>query len=264
MIGAEFASCHLKLGRAREHFDGIKSELSEWRDSRPYSIIKEHNAEVGRHSMIVELRSSPFDRWSLMAADCVSNLRSVLDHLVYAFAVRDTGKAIPPDAWKLQFPICDDCAAFKREIKKGRINGLGSKAQAFIERAQPYNRGYTTIDSTRIPPILTVLREFNDLDKHRLLNVAITHITQGQINFASRRQPPSIHWLKTQIKSGTVIAFFDLNPPEPDVDYRYDISFNITVAHIPGPTGAHVSPLGTILGLMIEEVTRLVNGAVTN
>jgi hypothetical protein len=193
-----------------------------------------------------------------MAGDCVTNLRSALDHLVYAFAIRDTGNSVPPDSRKLQFPICDSREAFDGDVRRKRLQGLSVKAQAFVERAQPYHRSHQSL-----PPVLTVLREFNDLDKHRLLNVAINHITQGQIKFMRpRRKPVAVRWLRNPIKSGAVIAMFDLDPPEPDVDYKFDVTFEVTIAHVPGPTGKNVSPLGNILGLMIEEVTRIVNGAI--
>jgi hypothetical protein len=260
MVGPEFASCHLKLGRAREHFETIKAEVIEWRDSRPYSIRRQSNPETGRHTIIVELRSSPFERWSLIAGDCVSNLRSALDHLIYAFAVRDTGKAVPPQDRKLQFPICDSRAAFDLEVKKGRISGLGSKAEALIESAQPYHR--SNVNSLHI---LTVIREFNDLDKHRLLNVALTHVTQGKIKFVNpRHKGITVLWLRSPVKDGAEIAHFDLQPPDPDVDYKLDVTFDVTVTHVAGPTGAHVSPLGDILSLMFKQVTSVINGAVTS
>jgi hypothetical protein len=45
------------------------------------------NPDFTRYSFIIrELRRPAFKRWALIAGDCIHNLRSALDHLVYAIA----------------------------------------------------------------------------------------------------------------------------------------------------------------------------------
>ena len=174
MPGKEFVSCWLKISRAEEHFNTLKSEIASWAKSGAYSIVKQCDSEGRRHSLVLNMKGQqPFDKWSLIASDCVQNLRGALDHSVYALAIQNSGGSPPPNASKLQFPICDSLAAFDLEVKKKRISGLSSKAQAFIEQAQPYNRWHP-----ELPPILSVLRDFSDSDKHRLLNVAASHIVK--------------------------------------------------------------------------------------
>ena len=99
MVGPEFASCWLKIGRAQEHFKIFDSELGEWTNSKPYSILQKSDPEGCRHTLILELkRPFPADKWSLIAGDCIHNLRCALDHLVYALAVKNSGTTPPPDA----------------------------------------------------------------------------------------------------------------------------------------------------------------------
>ena len=124
----------------RKHFINFQSELNLWTGDKPYGIRRECRLEGKRHVIIVDiLKAPPLDRWSLIAADCVGNLRSTLDHLVYALAVRNTGKNPPPDARKLQFPICDTETSFQGEKKRGRINGLSAKAEAVSHHADGWD-----------------------------------------------------------------------------------------------------------------------------
>jgi len=85
----------------------------------------------------------------------------------------------------------------------------------------------------------------------------------GKITFVPPRpaNDPPIHWIKTAVSDGTPVAFFEMNPPQ-HVCYRYDVSFCVTVAHVPGPTGWHVTPLEVVLRSLIDEVTHTVNLAV--
>src|SRR5882757_2753581 len=135
----EFASCWLKLRRAKEHFDTLESEISAWHNPAPYSVRKERNSDGSRHSMILVGDSTKrLERWSLICGDCVHNVRSALDHLVYALAIINSGKNPPPNERNLQFPICGSRSHFN---KKGDwIAPLSDAAKTFIERVQSYNR----------------------------------------------------------------------------------------------------------------------------
>jgi len=168
MVGPEFASCWLKIGRAQEHFRIFDSELGEWTESKPYSILQKSDPEGCRHTLVLELkRPFPADKWSLIAGDCIHNLRCALDHLVYALAVKNSGTNPPQDANRLQFPIASSLEQFEKQ--RDRIKGLSDKAQTFIEQRQPYN-----VRTKKMPPQLAILSGLDNADKHRLLTVTFT------------------------------------------------------------------------------------------
>jgi hypothetical protein len=97
MIGSEFDTCWLKIGRAEEHWNTLYTENKAWVDGTPYNSSKRCNEDGSRHSLVVEIKKHPpLDRWSLVAGDCVHNLRSTLDALVYALAVRQSGPTLHP------------------------------------------------------------------------------------------------------------------------------------------------------------------------
>jgi len=64
------------------------------------------------------------------------------------------------------------------------------------------------------------------------------------------------------IERGTEFAFFTIDPPQPDVDYEYEVTFVISISHSLGPSGRAWSELGYLLKLLTAEVTRIVDTAI--
>lgn len=60
------------------------------------------NAEGSVHqfSLCFEVQPDTL-RWALLLGDALHNMRCALDHIVYALAVRQTGKGPPPGASRL-------------------------------------------------------------------------------------------------------------------------------------------------------------------
>jgi hypothetical protein len=258
MVGPEFASCWLKIRRAEEHLNALKSEIKTWLDRKPYSIRNKHDPDTGRHSMILEVEgTAPFDRVSLIAGDCAHNLRCSLDHLTYALAVVNTGKTMPQSAKKIQFPIVNNPTEF--DGQRYRLVDLSKQSQKFIESVQPYHKKHT-----ELPSILQVLSVFDDIDKHRLIHVTYSANVGGKITFMkpSGWVQPTIHWLHEPLEHGKEFLHFTTSPHQPKLDYNCEVSFTIGVSHIPGPKGRATSPLEGVAIAMVEEVKRIVNGAI--
>jgi hypothetical protein len=259
MIGPEFASCWLKIGRAEEHLNSFKTEFPEWDHKHPYVISRKCNAEGSRHSLVIDIVvPPPIDRWSLIAADCIHNLRSALDNWIYALAVKQTGSVQPPHHNRLQFPITDTPEAFQQALSGHRLASVSSAAQGRVEALQPYNRKHA-----QLPPLLGMLRDFDDKNKHRLLNVAFQQVHDGRFSF---KRPvigtPKVFYSLTGIKSGTEVAFFLIDPPQPSIDYEYEVSLVICLDHALSPLNRSWSELGYLLRLLIDEVTSIVNAVV--
>jgi tetratricopeptide (TPR) repeat protein len=169
-----------------------------------------------------------------------------LDYLVYAVAVQESGENPPPDFKKLQFPITDSPALFEKS--KWRIESLSPKIQDVIESLQPYKRPHPTV-----PPLLAILRDFNDSDKHRLLHVLINATPQGQfrnighvpegVNISVEIYQPS-----SGIEDKAEIAAIIFSEPTPDVNYQLMADFVIAMSHAPNPgTGVPWSDIGSIV-----------------
>lgn len=103
--------------------------------------------------------------WSLRAGEAVQNLRSSLDHAIYASAKRPNSRT--------QFPIFTDECEFK-VLGRKNIERVPEAKWAFIESAQPYKR---TKSEPQWDP-LELLRVLSNRDKHRSLATVAAAVRQ--------------------------------------------------------------------------------------
>jgi len=259
MLGPEFASCWLKIGRAEKHTATLKDEIGKWSDSKACAMSRKCESEGRRYSMVLHIAIPPdSDRWSLIAAECVQNLRSALDHFIYAVAIHQTGMNPPVDAKLLQFPICDTPDSFSSHSQLRRIGSLSPSMQAGIEGVQPYNRPHH-----QIPPLLGILRDLNDFDKHRLLKVALARQYEGA--FYNIRCPCragthefSFDYFGGDIVDGTEVASVTVHPPCLDVIFEHKTGFTVGLDHRIGPSGVGWSPMWDLMSLLCRDVRDVV------
>lgn len=236
--------CWHKIGRAKEHAEALKLEIIAWHDRKPYGTVKKAEAGGSRHSIIVQIRG-----------DCVHSLRSALDHLIYAIAVCESGINPPPNWNALQFPIGDTPAKFQGESRK--IRTLSQSVRAAIEGVQPYNRRHA-----QIPPLLAVLRDLDNSDKHRLLHIVKQGIQRGEFIFNPPIRPRHSIAAKCSdgpIEDGAEIAPFTIDPPKFDVAYDYEITLIIALEHGIGASGKAFTDYYGLLDSLKTEVRNVVN-----
>lgn len=255
MLGPEFAHCWLKLGRAEEHANTFYSELKTWVDGDPYVIGKKVNADGSRYSnFIKEIKVNPsLDRWSLLVGDCIHNLRSTLDHFIYAAAVHETKQDPPLNPRVLQFPITDIPDRF--DTQRYRIQNLSLSIQAEIERMQPYNRRHPSL-----PPLLGLLRDLDDFDKHRLLNIVTAQVGEGEFNFQlpPGSGKPVVDFRREGLELGSEIAWFTIDPPQPNMDFKHQAAIVIGIGHVPGPSGNGRTEAPVVIHSLTNEVKNVI------
>jgi hypothetical protein len=248
---AELVICHLKIARAKEHFEALGTELLAWAQSGSMRIVKE-TAEEGRvHRVFVEpVAELPLERWALIAGDCVHNLRSALDSLPYEIAVMQTGQNPPPDEKLLQFPIVTDPTGFQNQIH--RIKTLSPAVRNAIEAVQPYNRPHP-----ELPPLLQLLSFFNNQDKHRTLNVVVASTHRATVEMTDA-QPSSVTACRAAILGKTEILSFMMDPPAPNLEYKCFAVIPICIQHEPGPSKSPFNELAGVLEMLIGEVETVI------
>lgn len=138
-----------------------------------------------------------------------------------------------------------------------RVVALSNDVRTAIESAQPYNRLHELV-----PPVLSVLRDLDDADKHRLLNVAIAQQYEGRFRNVTQGIP-SGGTLKIEanhgaIVDGTEIAALVFPSPVPDMNYQFTARLGISLRHHPGPSGAEFTEVAALLRLMLDEVRYIV------
>lgn len=225
--GPDFASARAKIGRSEDHFNTLKNEIKAWVDGNPYRLLKHHNADFTRFWATVKvLNEPPCERWSLIASDAFHNLRCALDHLMFAIAIFRTGMNPPPDPRKWSFPIRDTPRSFNEAI--GRFGELQPLELRIIERFQPYNRPYSGLI-----PLLKMLREFDDFDKHRLLHVAMA-VPSGFgwefDDFSTTRYDLRQQIYTGEVADGKEIGSITFPNPAPNADPKFVADIAVSIA----------------------------------
>lgn len=154
-----------KLNRADEHLNALDQALKTFIEGKPYSTITEKEPQSGDSLVKLVSQRSPPRGPSTLIGDILFNLRSSLDHLVYALAVLNGATDEQKEA--SEFPVFSDRVKFA-DLAPKKIGGLTPEAWTAIERAQPY---YAP-DPDRHP--IRLLHDLNRIDKHRLLHIVQT------------------------------------------------------------------------------------------
>jgi hypothetical protein len=100
----------LKLDRALYHLQSLESEIAIWLESKPHRLIHDFDIESGHKLLIADISYPVPPKFALIIGDCLHNLRSSLDNLIYELAVVYTGIDPLPehDPRALEFPIFTD------------------------------------------------------------------------------------------------------------------------------------------------------------
>jgi hypothetical protein len=259
----DLESVRAKIDWAEKHAQTVKDKVRPWMDSRPYRVTQKRNVECTRHSLIARLQGPepPLREWTLIVGDCIYNLRCALDHLVYAIAVHESGQEPPLKGDDLMFPIADSPERFAKAV--WRISSLSDPVRAAIEGVQPYHRPQIIL-----PPLLSVLRELNNADKHKLLRLAFNAVIQGDLGFAGTLSTATgaVQFIPNygEIKDGTEIAAIAFDRPQPDMKYdRIELCMIVAIGHAKrdptGPAGSDRTDFSALLSLLIAEVKAVVN-----
>src|SRR5665213_4296904 len=154
----------LKIVRAQEHLDSIKSEIGAYLKTRPYRVA----AKIDRNDrlrMPVEITVQPPTHIAMVIGDCVTNIRAALDYVAWELAVRYFNPRL--DVASLEerriaslplYQVAGD-NGYTNRLKSLAKRGMPASAISEIDAIQPYNGGYES---------LWVLHELVNTDKHRL------------------------------------------------------------------------------------------------
>jgi hypothetical protein len=157
----------LKLDRALYHLQSLESEITTWLKSKPHQLIHDFDIKSGEKLLVAELLEPVPPKFRLIIGDCLHNMRSALDNLVYDLATAYIGIDPLPKhrARVLEFPIFTD-RTMRPDECRNKIGCIHPDAQAIIKELQPYERG----EEARLYT-LSVLHVLSAKDKHRFPNV---------------------------------------------------------------------------------------------
>ena len=205
----------LRLKRASEHLQSIEAEVGRWREEHPYRTYVEFDAESRQKRIVAEVFRQPRAELGLLIGDCIHNLRSALDNLVYDLArANRSGPLSRSIARDSQFPIFTSEAKF---LSKGmsQIRGVAPVVKTIIKGLQPYHRG-----DRKSAHRLWMLNSLANSDKHRLLPTAAAQ-TESAAGFIlpSGSDIFDIRLHFGPVKTGTVLAEYTFTgPPGTEMD----------------------------------------------
>lgn len=264
MNDLDLSSVRAKLSRSAEHAQTIKTELQAWSERNPYSIIQERNSSSTRFSLRLRINEPPpLQRWTLIFSDFLNNLRCTLDHLVFAIAAHQAAPNPPAYEDKLSFPITDCKANFAKSVSNDRrkLGNISDPVRAAIEIMQPYNRPHQDL-----PPLLGILRDLNNADKHKLIQLAYGAVSSGDIGFVgfpdgSNIKPAALH--AGEVKDGTEVFAMLSEVPAPEAKFdRTNFDVIVAVRHgkrVPSMAeGSDRSDIVSIMKLLGGEVRKVI------
>jgi hypothetical protein len=181
-------SAQAKIVRAMKQRHSLENCLAEYRSREPYRKIAHADGKV-----TLEITEPPPIEISVIAGEVIYQLRSALDHIVFALVQQHYPAGnIPGDIRNTcQFPLCTkppgdsgNKPPIPRASFKNVPGCIPADAFTIIESLQPYNGKHHGHD------LLDMLRTFSNIDKHRHLNTTVTwidrrHTIQGKNGLVS-------------------------------------------------------------------------------
>lgn len=242
-----------KLRRANIHLNAFKRSLKRFNDRKPYELSsKVVHQDDGSYGTIYVNRCDPVpDSMALIVGDICNNLRSVLDHILWQLWLK-VNSAFDKN---VTFPICADSNRFRAEATK-LIKDLPAEQRALIASVQPYSRGND---------LLSVLRELNNADKHRLITIVQAAAQYTQIGISGPFVIPPKGTLqiyapaKTRLEYGAVLLRYPLKYLEPGAEAQVAASFNVLIEFGESPKIAEGRIVGTTLRAIRDEVTYILD-----
>jgi|ERR1019366_6629121 hypothetical protein len=165
-----------KLERADQHLQTLKEWVERWSSRNSYAITDKLDAQTGENVVTIEPVGSPPAHIGMIIGDILYDLRSALDQLAYALAVKNLGEPLLDKiARGSEFPIYEDPTDYSKHRKR-KIGGVSPSAQTVIDGLQPFNAG----PDFRSHP-LWLLNELSNIDKHRAPHLSAAHHGSTQI-----------------------------------------------------------------------------------
>jgi hypothetical protein len=152
-----------KIVRAEAHLATVRAEVQSHKNKCTVLAKKHRNAD----SLFDLYANFPTPDLSLscVISDCINNLRTALDYLVYELASRSGEPAIHS-----LFPICNTSNTYHRQVEdRDRLHNVPDKAQSIIESLQPYNAK----GGKRFSHPLYILNKLTSAEKYQMLSLTV-------------------------------------------------------------------------------------------
>ena len=200
----------LKVVRAYEHLDGLKLAIADYEKRNPYSV------NIGTHpdyrDASANVTAHPESRISAIIGDCLQNLNSALDYVMWEVAGTFAGRPLVPGPTGKDtphFPIFITPANFTKYIarlndSRGWNYKIPNSVITTFDTVQPYQTGYDR---------LWIFKMVVNADKHRLPlvtegNIDKFEITVSRVKVGAHLPPQLIassSYYASQVKTSATV-----------------------------------------------------------
>jgi hypothetical protein len=196
---ASLNSVEQKIFRAAQHFHSLEPELEGYFKTNPGKMVREPNSPDNNPSFNFVPREPIPARFGLIVGDCIQNLRSSLDYLVWELVLAANNQPTKDN----MFPVCSTSEAFKQAVsKRNRLKGIHPDAITEIDRLQPYHLGKDWEKS-----VIAVIDHIANVNKHR--RVPLTMLRRSKSTGSSGLMANNSDPLTTMQSSGLSLSLVD-------------------------------------------------------
>ncbi len=224
---------------AEELLNLLAREWSAFLKTNPWPSRVDDRTDPPWYRVYLDFTAPPPPRFAIRVGEIAHDLRSALDHLMWREAVEHVGlQQAEANAAVIAFPLSKSPAAFK---SAKALKYIGKDACAIAERYQPYESA-----QQNRPLSLGLLRWFNNMDKHRTIQVTAVGapsfftLKQLYITFANGARitavQPCLEPGQLLVGDTEVVRVqFAPGGPEPKVEMHRTPPLNPSFGHPPKP-----------------------------
>lgn len=162
-----------RLERAKEKRLEFGREWGTYIDDHPWDIDLAVLSDTEFEFFAVQREPAPAVL-SLVFSEWLASIRAALDNSFYAWVAAATGQNPPPQAERLQYPICTTPADFKRQ--RSRLAAVPQEIVDTVEKAQPYQSPLGPESN-----LFYWIHELARTDRHRTPHIGIGRIATHKV-----------------------------------------------------------------------------------
>lgn len=223
----ETSSAQRKLAWGVESVKTLQAEADTYGSSKAYVFDTEREPrspnEVHFRCFATEVQAPP-DHWPLVASDAIQNIRSALDHCVWAAwrsVDQNTGKGN-----HTQFILLTDPDDWERQ--EWHLKGVPDPVRTLVKESQPYNRW----PEAPANDTLAILATLSNTDKHRTLSVVAAAVVFEMVGVPEGVKiegwnPAGGKRLgegRTEIADFVAVSDAEFDPMKVSPDFTYDVT----------------------------------------
>lgn len=245
--------------RAQEHLDALEEEIASFIEREPYVVSYERKPDGSEHIFRAHIRDPAPLTFGILVGECLQNMRSALDHLVWQLAIL-SGKKTPNG--QTAFPVCDTIDFFRSKRQRVKVADLAKEYRAAIEALQPFQVGGAARDHW-----LWYLNELARIDRHRVLHVIgglpdgpifSTHPVDKsvdpipyQLGQLGQTVTMTLQYSATTFEDGAEVVNWAFDPPRPDVEMKGEFAFAVALGEGAGPP---MRPVADVLDNILRHI----------